>query len=173
MMIISFFLECAEHWIMNGPSNKIFSELRWKFYRSRLKKGSGYFSSLTGLSIPCPESVFIGNNVSINHSVSINACLGGSIIIGDNCMIGPYVLFRSADHRFNDAELPIRSQGHTRGDIIIEEDCWIAAHVTVTANVKIGKGSVVGANSVVTHDIPPYSIAAGVPARVIKSRHPT
>ena len=56
------------------------------------------------------------------------------------------------------------------GGIIIEDDCWLGSHVTVTKGVRIGKGSVIGANSVVTKDIPPYSVAVGTPAKVIKKR---
>ena len=85
-------------------------------------------------------------------------------------MIGPYVLIRSTDHRFDDLSKPIICQGHTSGKIIIEDNCWIAGHVTLTKCVTIGSGSIIGANSVVTKDIPPNSIAAGNPAKVIRSR---
>jgi len=117
-----------------------------------------------------PEHVYIGKNVSINRFVTIDASDGGEISIGDNCMIGPYVLIRAADHRFNDIEQPIIRQGHESGEIIIEDNCWIAGHVTITRDVTIGSGSIIGANSVVTKDIPPNSIAAGNPAKVIRSR---
>ncbi len=173
MGIATFMYELAEHLITSGPSNRAFSGLRYRFYRGRLLPGSGPFESLTGLSIPCPGSVFIGKNVSINRFVTITACHGGRIRIGDNCLIGPYVLIRSADHSFDDTSRPIREQGHEGGEIVIGNDCWIAGHVTVTRNVRIGDGCVIGANSVVTKDIPAYSVAAGVPARVIRSRKQT
>lgn len=67
-------------------------------------------------------------------------------------------------------ELPIREQGVTREGIIIEDDCWLGSGVKVLDGVTIGKGCVIGANSVVTKDIPPYSVAVGAPARVIKKR---
>ena len=65
---------------------------------------------------------------------------------------------------------PINEQGHSPGVILIEEDVWLGSHVTVLPNVTIGKSSIIGSGSVVTKDIPPFSIAAGVPAKVIKNR---
>ena len=170
MGICLFFQELTEHVVSSGPSGRLFSTMRYRHYRKRMVPGSGPFGSLTGLSISCPKNVFIGKHVSINRFVTISACHGGEIRIGDNCLIGPYVLIRSADHRFEDPAVPIRTQGHNPGPISIGDDCWIAGHVTITRGVTIGKGCVIGANSVVTRDIPEYSVAAGNPARVIGSR---
>lgn len=159
-----------EHIIMNGPSFGVFIDLRRVLLRKQLMPGSGSFTSFSGLWVPWKENVFIGNRVSINRNVTIDASGGCKIIIQDNCLIGPYVLIRAADHCFDDTTRPINTQGHKPGNIIIEEDCWIGGHVTITKNVTIGRGSVIGANSVVTRDIPPFSVAAGNPAKVIRSR---
>jgi acetyltransferase-like isoleucine patch superfamily enzyme len=67
-------------------------------------------------------------------------------------------------------DVPISEQGFRGGPIEIGEDCWIGRGVIVTGNVKVGRGSVIGANAVVTRDIPEYSVAVGVPAKVIKNR---
>lgn len=131
--------------------------------------GSGPFQSMTGLQIMKPEQTYIGKNVSINRFVTIDAS-DGEITIGNDCMIGPYVLMRAADHRFDDLSQLVICQGHTSGKIIIEDNCWIAGHVTITRDVTIGSGSVIGANSVVTKNIPANSVAAGNPAKVIRSR---
>jgi acetyltransferase-like isoleucine patch superfamily enzyme len=161
--------ELEEHLITHGPTF-LFSNLRYRFYKKQLMPNSGPFSSMTGLFIPFPKSVFIGENVSINQYVLIDACCGGKIHIGDNCSIGPYVLIQASDHRFDDTTVPINKQGWNPGEIVIKDDCWIGGHVTITRNVTIGKGSVIGANSVVTNDIPDYSVAVGCPARVIRMR---
>lgn len=116
------------------------------------------------------KNVTVGKNCYFNLGVIIDAGREGKIVIGDNCLFGPYVVVRAADHKFDRMDIPIYKQGHDFGTIVIEDDCWICAHVTITKNVRIGRGSVIGANSVVTHDIPPYSIAVGCPAKVIKSR---
>jgi galactoside O-acetyltransferase len=123
-------------------------------------------------SIQAPDrgSVNIGHNVSLNSNVLIDAGQGGRILIGNNCLIGPNCVLRAADHVFDDPNIPIRQQGHRSGMIELEEDVWLGSNVVVTRSVKIGRGSVVGAHSVVTHDLPPYSIAVGVPARRIKGR---
>jgi acetyltransferase-like isoleucine patch superfamily enzyme len=94
----------------------------------------------------------------------------GEIIIGENVMIASHVMIIGANHNFSDPEATIKSQGLTRKSIVIEDDVWIAGRVNITAGVRIGKGAVIGAGAVVTSDIPPYSIAVGVPAKVIKSR---
>lgn len=168
--MIQFIDQCLEHCISFCPSNQLFSDLRWQYYRRKIKPGSGYFSSHTGLFIACPEKVYIGNNVSINQFVFIDACDGGNISIGDDCLVGPYVLFRSADHRFDKIDIPIKDQNHQKGNITIGNNCWIGGHVTITCNVSIGEGCVIGANSVVTKSIPPFSVAVGTPAKVIRNR---
>jgi len=76
---------------------------------------------------------------------------------------------RTSSHNFNNKNLYIQDQGHTSSDITISDNCWIAANVTILGGVEIGKGSVIGAGAVVTKNIPEYSIAAGAPAKVIKT----
>ncbi len=77
------------------------------------------------------------------------------------------------NHNFADTSQKIIDQGVTCKGIVIEDDCWLGFGVKVLDGVTIGKGSVIGAGAIVTKDIPPFSIAVGVPARVIKSRNPT
>jgi len=65
---------------------------------------------------------------------------------------------------------PIRDQGHRPGEIIVEDDVWLGANVTVIGSVRVGQGAVVAAGAVVTKDVEPYSIVGGVPAKFIKKR---
>ena len=75
-----------------------------------------------------------------------------------------------ADHRFDDPDRPVPWQGFTsKGPVHIGDNVWCGTHVVVTSGVTIGERSVIGANSVVTNDIPPFSVAAGVPARVLRT----
>ena len=97
----------------------------------------------------------------------------GQIDIGDCVRIAPHVMMIASDHVFDDPDRPITDQGSRRAPITIGDDVWIAGRVNITAGVTIGRGSVIAAGAVVTRDVPPYSVAAGVPARVIKSRKPT
>jgi acetyltransferase-like isoleucine patch superfamily enzyme len=115
-----------------------------------------------------------GTFIHINQNTFIGpgTCIAGpgNIKIGRNCLIAAQSGIFANNHNFADLELPIREQGVTRQGIVIEDDCWLGSGVKVLDGVTIGKGSVIGANSVVTKDIPPFSVAVGVPARVIKKR---
>jgi acetyltransferase-like isoleucine patch superfamily enzyme len=137
-----------------------------------------------------PGAVTIGDDVCILRSVTISTSpdgrvhigsgvhIGeGSIIysgveirIGDNVIIGPQNIIVDLDHRFQNLGLPINQQGMIGKEVSIEEDVWIASHCVIIKGVTIGKGSVIAAGSVVNKSIPPYSVAAGVPAKVIKKR---
>jgi acetyltransferase-like isoleucine patch superfamily enzyme len=136
------------------------------------------------------NKIFLENRVILERNVDIGAldntlihisqdtfigpgtCIAGpgNIKIGANCLIAAQSGIFANNHNFIDLELPIREQGVTRQGIVIEDDCWLGAGVKVLDGVTIGKGSVIGAGSIVTKNIPPFSIAVGVPARVIKKR---
>ncbi|VUX54863.1 putative enzyme [uncultured Woeseiaceae bacterium] len=105
-------------------------------------------------------------------NVHINASVGGAIRIGENCLFGPNVMMRTANHRYDNPDLPIRQQGHATNDISIEDDVWISGNVVILGGVHIGRGAVIGAGAVVTKDIPSMAIAIGIPAKVIKFREP-
>lgn len=95
----------------------------------------------------------------------------GDVTIGKYCMLGPEIVFYTQNHYFKRTDIPMCEQGfgETR-PITIEDDCWIGRRVIILPGVTIGKGSVIGAGAVISKDIPPYSIAVGNPARVVKSR---
>lgn len=135
--------------------------------------------SIGALTMIRPSSYYggeIGEGLVIGDrsSVASGCFLGcsGLITIGDDVMLGPCVRVFSENHVFADSERTIKSQGVDRGTVTIGDDCWIGSGATITANVTIGRGVVVGAGSVVTQDLPDYSIAAGSPARVVRSRRP-
>ena len=89
--------------------------------------------------------------------------------IGDHCMLANGCLVTDGNHRFDDPDKPVPWQGFTtKGPTILEDNVWLGANVVVTSGVRIGRRSVIGANSVVTEDVPPFSIAAGAPAKVLK-----
>jgi acetyltransferase-like isoleucine patch superfamily enzyme len=114
----------------------------------------------------------LGNpKVQIGHNVYINCfChILGDVTIGDNVLIGPQTIVWSRDHGIQKKTL-VSKQTHINIPIVIEDDVWIGAHVTILKGVTIHKGAVIGAGSVVTKDIPAYSVAVGNPARVIKER---
>jgi acetyltransferase-like isoleucine patch superfamily enzyme len=116
-------------------------------------------------------SLSIGENTYIQAGCTLNPFIS-NITIGANCMIATRCIFMPYQHGHADTSRPMREQALTsRGDIVIEDDVWLGAHVTVMDGVVIGKGAIVGAGAVVTKDVPPYTLAAGVPARVLRERH--
>ncbi|WP_281180244.1 acyltransferase [Thiohalomonas denitrificans] len=114
----------------------------------------------------------VGCRIGVNSGIGAFSFIGaaGGVDIGNNVIMGQYVSFHSENHCFEDTERPIRMQGVTRQGIVIEDDCWIGAKVTFLDGCHIGRGSVIAAGAVVRGSIPPYSVAVGVPAKVIKSR---
>lgn len=114
------------------------------------------------------EGLKIGNNSNIGPYSYIGC--SGYIEIGDNVMISPRVSIYAENHVFDRTDIVMKEQGVKKQFVKIEDDCWIAANSIILAGVTIGKGAVVSAGSVVTKDVPPYSVVAGVPARIIKQR---
>ena len=117
---------------------------------------------------PIGEGLTMGDNSNIGPYNYIGC--SGKITIGNNVMLAPRVSIYAENHVFDHPEILIRDQGVEKKEVIIEDDCWIAANSILLAGVTIGKGSVVAAGSVVTENVPPYSVVAGVPAKWIKSR---
>lgn len=117
---------------------------------------------------PYGGQIIIGKNCSINSFCHFSG--NGSIKIGDNVLIATQCVLVSANHNFKDLDRPLCFQGETREPIIIEDNCWLGAGVKVLAGVTIGHDSVIGAGAVVDKDISPYSVAVGVPAKVLYDR---
>ena len=92
----------------------------------------------------------------------------GGVEIGDRVYTSPYAQFLAVNHVYEDPERPFVEQGITADGIVVEDDVWIGGGAIVTDGVHIGKGSVVAAGSVVTRDVPPHTVVAGVPARPVK-----
>jgi len=120
------------------------------------------------------DSVFTYETITIGDRVFINkrAYLSGEISIGDDVLIGPDVFITSGDHGFTEIGKPINRQGRMKPrKVTICDDAWIGAKACILAGVTIGKGAVIGAGSVVTKDVPPYSVCVGNPCRKVKDRY--
>lgn len=110
----------------------------------------------------------VGNNTGLGTH-SFYGC-GGGIIIGDNVMVGNYVSLHSENHIFSDKEKTIRSQGVSHQGIVIGNDVWIGAKVTILDGTNIGDGCVIAAGAVCRGSYPSNAIIGGVPAKVLKFR---
>jgi acetyltransferase-like isoleucine patch superfamily enzyme len=111
--------------------------------------------------------ISLGDDIRINRGCTITSY--SKISIGNFTIIGEYSSIRDANHGMS-KDKPMRYQPHSSSAIIIGSDVWIGRGCCILPGVSIGDGAVVGANSVVTKDIPAYVIAAGVPAAIIKER---
>jgi acetyltransferase-like isoleucine patch superfamily enzyme len=108
--------------------------------------------------------IIIGNNVR----VGISNVLIGPVTIGNYVIIAQNVVMSGLNHTYHDIHIPTSLQKCTTGQITIEDEVWIGANSVITAGVTIGKHSVVAGGSVVTKNVPPYTIVAGNPAKIIK-----
>ncbi|NDW13436.1 acyltransferase [Bacteroides sp. 214] len=112
----------------------------------------------------------VGDLLIGNHArIGLGATIIGPVKIGNYSHIGQSSTLSGLNHDFEDISKPIFTQGVTTGQIIIEDDVWVGANAVILPGVTIGTHSVVAAGSVVSQSIPPYSVCAGVPARVLKT----
>jgi acetyltransferase-like isoleucine patch superfamily enzyme len=123
------------------------------------------------ITAPGAARVRIGAGTFLNLGVMVAA--QELVEIGEHCMLANGCFVTDSSHRYDDPSTPITWQGfETKGPTRIGDNCWLGAHVVVTSGVTIGERCVIGANSVVTSDLAPFSLAAGLPARVIRELQP-
>lgn len=121
------------------------------------------------------QNISIGNDVLIGENASFIASIA-HINIGNKVLFGPHVTIRGGNHRFNLPGKYIKDITDSEKfptddeDVIIEDDVWIGTNVTILKGVHVGRGAIVAAGAVVIHNIPPYTIAGGIPAKVIGKR---
>lgn len=113
------------------------------------------------------NGISIGNNSQINPYVAIY----GDVKIGDYVMIAPHVMLAGGNHGYNLIDVPMIFQNSTsKGGIVIDDDVWIGANSTILDGIRIEKGAIIAAGSIVTKNVSAYDIVAGTPARVIANR---
>lgn len=163
-------------------------------FASNIRLGHGvYLDSGTYLHA-CPGGIQIGPNSLVMHGAVLHVynfrnLPRAGIRIGRDCLIGEYTVIRgqggvsigdrvytspltqvlAVNHVFDDPTRSFVEQGITAQGIVIEDDVWLGAGAIVTDGVRVGRGAVVGAGAVVTKDVPPHTVVAGVPARPIKT----
>lgn len=115
--------------------------------------------------------IILGERVAINEYNNLRAA-GGDIRIGSHCLIAQFCTLVASNHTVETKQYMIDAPWDTvNGSIEIGDDVWIGANSIILPGTKIGRGAVIGAGSVVTKDVPPYSIYVGNPARLLRMRH--
>jgi acetyltransferase-like isoleucine patch superfamily enzyme len=163
-------------------------------FADRIRLGRGAYLDEGVYLHACPAGIDIGENTLVMHHAELhvynfrdlphagikigresligefNVLRGqGGITIGDRVYTSPLVQMAAVDHVFSDPTRPFVEQGITARGIVVEDDVWIGAGVIVIDGVRVGRGAVVAAGAVVTQDVPPHTVVAGIPARVVKT----
>jgi acetyltransferase-like isoleucine patch superfamily enzyme len=111
----------------------------------------------------------VGDVMIGNHTrVGLHNTIIGPVIIGNHVNLAQGITVTALNHNFEDSNKRIDEQGVSTSAVIIEDDIWIGANAVILPGVTIGHHSVVAAGAVVTKDVPPHSLVAGVPAKIIK-----
>lgn len=168
------------------------SRVRLRFLR-RIRLGHGSYLDEGAYLHACPGGITVGPGSLVMHGAVLHVynfrdLPRAGISIGQDCLIGEYTVVRgqggvtigdrvytspmvqilAVNHKFDDPELSFVQQGITARGIVVEDDVWIGSGAIVTDGVRVGRGAVIAAGSVVTRDVPPHTVVAGVPARVVR-----
>lgn len=148
---------------------------------SKVNLGSKRIRALCGLLLfeYCGKNVNIDKGATLGHHIILddysgigkNSYISDYVHIGRYVMMGPECLIYTRNHEYRDYKTPMCFQGFQNyKPVVIEDDVWIGGRVTILPGVKIGKGAIIGAGSVVTKDVAKYNVVAGNPARTVKVR---
>jgi acetyltransferase-like isoleucine patch superfamily enzyme len=163
---------------MGLPSTPLGNKARC-FYWSKKLGYDGFKLVGRNAQIITTDPIFIGYNIEIGANVTIDNCDSFGCYIGNSVAIAHGTFIRTANHKFDDITKPIMLQGHAAKNlhyknrnysVIIEDDVWIGAQCVILSGTHISTGSIIAAGSVVRNFIPPFSIVAGNPSRVILNR---
>ncbi len=121
-----------------------------------------------GIWIFTGRRLVVGDDVDFAYGVLVTS--DGGVTIGDRTLIGYGARILSSNHRIPERPLRIFDSGHEKAPVVIGPDVWIGANAIVLPGVTIGEGAVVAAGSVVTKDVPAWTIVGGVPAKAIRQR---
>jgi acetyltransferase-like isoleucine patch superfamily enzyme len=169
-----FFLELRESIFLSIANNLPRLNYLNKF-RYKLLKNAGFnilgrstiWSGLDVRPIGCSKNVTIGKNVFINRNFRVAVPDPSKIVIENYVLIGPNVSIETVNHGLLWDEA-IKGRTTQSQNVIIEQKSWIGAKATILGGVTIGRNSIVAAGAVVTKDVPPFTVAVGIPAKVVK-----
>ena len=126
-----------------------------------------YVDSITWLN---GWNIELGERVKFNSGCWVNGF--GGLVFEDDANIGPHTLIHTANHNTDDPDLPIAVQGWESRPVRVCKDAWVGMGCVILPGAMIGEGAIVGAGSLVVKDVPPYAVAVGSPAKLLKFRLP-
>lgn len=153
--------------LISLPSTSPYSRLRVWYFSQK-----GFYISKTSFisrNVVLSGKVSIGDGTFIGEGCILSGASAG-ITIGRKVMIAPQCVLVAFDHGFRDLDIPMIDQPIDASPIVVEDDVWIAANCTIAKGVRLGRGCIVSANSMVRNDIASYTAVRGVPAKLIGSR---
>ena len=162
-------------------------------FASHIRLGKGVYLDQGVYLHACPNGIEIGDGTLVMHHAELhvynfrdlphagirigrdsligefNVIRGqGGVTIGDRVYFAPLAQVLAVNHVYDDPSRPFVEQGITAQGIVVEDDVWVGAGAIITDGVRVGQGAVIGAGAVVTEDVPPHTVVAGVPARVVR-----
>jgi acetyltransferase-like isoleucine patch superfamily enzyme len=163
-------------------------------YASNIRLGNGSYLDQNVYLHACPQGIEIGPRSIVMHGavlhvynfrglphagikIGADSLVGeysvirgqGGVVIGDRVYTSPFTQIIAVNHVFDDPQVPFVKQGITAEGIVIEDDVWLGSGAVITDGVRVGTGAVVAAGAVVTKDVLPHTVVAGVPARMIRN----
>lgn len=173
-MILTMRLKSLKYYLLKKIAHYYFFEfgkIRSKFYTFMFKKPGANIFIFPPFHFTSPEGIEFGNQINIAQNCLIGGA--GKVEIGNFVMIGPNSCILSSNHGYNRPDIPMLRQKPTLAPVKIKDDVWIGANVVILPGVTVNQGAIVGAGSIVTKDVEPYSIVAGNPAKLLKKRFPS
>jgi acetyltransferase-like isoleucine patch superfamily enzyme len=163
-------VEAIAFWLVGGLPGAIGFAARSLAYKLLFKHLGGMAWVQHGVTIVYANRLRVGRNFGCNSGTYINAI--GGITMGDHVLLGSNVTISSGKHPIEGAEPPVFARPVEPLPIVIEDDVWIGAGAVIVPGVTLAKGTVIGANAVVTKDTEAYGVYAGAPACMLRSRLP-
>lgn len=150
------------------------SDSKFNFGSKKIRRFCGkMILKSCGRNVNIERGAHFSSEVSLgdNSGIGINAQIAPFVTIGNDVMMGPECLMYTSNHGMDRIDIPMwKQKSSTPNPIVIEDDVWIGSRVIILPGVHVGKGSVIGAGSVVTKDIDEYSVVGGNPAKLIRKR---
>lgn len=149
-----------------GPLGKLSKKIRVMLCRPLFLETDGVFGIGRGVDFDNGANIIVKNHANIGSYATLTGGGRATITIGQHVMMGKECLFICQNHKYDEEKY----DGYVGGNIVVDDYAWLGHRVTVLAGVTIGKHSIIGAGAVVSKDVPPYAVAVGNPARVVKYR---